>query len=221
MSIYIVGEGWRDVGDPDYAGEQFFLDGVLPVLVRRILEECCGRDLAYLHFESQHLVRLQEAGGYERKVAAALRRAQLAEARAAVIVVDRDRTPGQERLHKLREGRSQAQTKGLTLPLAVGVAIETMEAWLLADEQAIVAALDCGPIGRGVDPESLRGRPRQADHPKVMLQAHVEHDKHQRPALDCLRAIAEVAELNVIRDRCPSGFQPFYEEVRQFLAPLF
>jgi hypothetical protein len=213
MKIRFIGEGVSDVG-----GER--CTGIVPVLTRNVLAAKLGRAPAMEH-DTAPLPRFH-GKGYAAKAQVAITEAHRQGLDGVAIAVDRDGRRGTERLKLLRQGRDAATAKA-AMPAAVGVAIETIEAWLLADEPAIGRALrfekppPCGP-----DPESLDGKPSTDDHPKVRLAHHLAMDADRARANQArLEAIAEEADVAEIERRCVKGFKPFAEEVRDRLAPIF
>jgi hypothetical protein len=147
-------------------------------------------------------------------------------AEAAVIVVDRDRTPGRERLGKLvaqREGLRSDRERPLLVPISVGVAVETIEAWLLADEVVLCEVLGLPhPAQPKGSPEALDGTPGQANHPKCVLNQHLSRDTHPgRHFLDQAMEIARHMDLEKVARVCPQGFAPFREDVISELGPHF
>lgn len=134
---------------------------------------------------------------------------------AVIVVVDRDRTRPGLRLAALKAWRTYAEQEGeaLSMKTALGVAVETVEAWLIADETALNTALDLHP--RAVTapaPEQLNGAPGTDKHPKTYLRSLLARKRREvRWPYD---AIAEQARLDVLAARCPEGFAPFAAEVK-------
>lgn len=209
MRVLFVGEGVTDVGGERHAG-------VVPRLTEKVLEARVGSPVT-LKAERTPLPRFHRSRGYEAKVVIAIKEADREGFDAITIVVDRD---GQkERMKKLRQGADDA-SREVPLPAVVGLAVETLEAWLLADEQAIRETLDCD-VPSGPDPEKLSGRPGTDLHPKDRLAKLLAADAHtQRTNIERFEAIAERADVGVIERRCKQGFAPFAKEVRRVLAPL-
>lgn len=90
---------------------------------------------------------------------------------------------------------------------ALGVAVRTFDAWMLADEKALAAVLGC-KCPRQKDPETL-------SEPKTKCQELLETGTTELSGLSYLyAAVAEVAELTQIEERCRRGFAPFAQRVR-------
>jgi hypothetical protein len=138
VRLLLVSEGLLDVGtsgrrEPaDDSGDE--RRGAVSVLVRRMLEEKLGRDVADREIERDVLPRVHarsdQVSGYPRKVLLAIKEAALRGCTSVAIVVDRDRTPGGSRLAELRAGRALAEAAGepLAYRTALGVAVEMAEA---------------------------------------------------------------------------------------------
>src|SRR5262249_45366949 len=159
-----------DIGTPgrDQAGQEHTdaeeRRGAVGVLVRRVLEEKLGRNVRDWEIEREVLPRVHArsdaVSGYPRKVMLAIAEAKARGCSSVAIVVVRARTEGGSRLAQLREGRDLAEREGnpLAYKAALGVAIEMVEAWLLADEQALNEALALDPQTAAIaDPEGLDG----------------------------------------------------------------
>jgi hypothetical protein len=224
VTVLIVSEGALDVGtsgrravDYDASDER---RGAVSVLVRRLLEQKWGREVADWELERAVLPRAhhrsEEVSGYPRKVLLAITEAAARKCSSVVIVVDRDRTDGGSRLAELREGRALAEADGkpLAYRTALGVAIEMVEAWLLADEKALNEALGLAPPTPAIaDPEQLDGGPRTDTYPKSVFRSLVK-----RGSADSGTPYDDVAartRLDVIERRCRAGFAPFAQEVRE------
>ncbi len=222
--ILFVGEGSTDVGlertpvrlwlagdtdGPDEGKRR----GVVPVLVLRALRE--GMPGAAVEMEAVLTrTRRMHGRGFARKVKAAMVDAQAAGLDGVVFVIDRDGGSGRARLSEMRDGRAKGEADGFAVPTVLGMAIEMLEAWLLADETALNHALGITLPGALPDPEGI------AD-PKAKLNEVDDPAKFAGDAVARDEAIAEATRLNVVCKRCPRGFRPFHDEVVQRLGPLF
>lgn len=224
MKLLLVSEGPLDIGTgrgaADAKGTGDERRGAVGVLVRRLLEEKLGRDLHEWEIESDVLPRVharsEDVSGYERKVCLAIREAGIRGCSSVAIVVDRDRTEGGARLAALRAGRSMAERQGqpLALKTALGVAIETVEAWLLADEKALNEALAPDPpVSTLASPERLNGGPHTDKHPKVVFRTIVGRARAgtSTPYDD----VAACVRLDILKQRCSDGFAPFADEIQK------
>ena len=222
IRILVVGEGPADVGSDrglGAFGEQAEgRIGAVRVLVERLLASTLGRNPPPMEFQGERLSaigRRHVASGYEGKVVAAITEATSRRCTALAIVIDRDGTDGNRRWSLLEKGRAEARARGLALAdkAAIGVAIETVEAWLLADVLALNEALALDPpAGQTETPEGLDGAASSPRHPKTVLRDLIARSpvKGTSP----LEAIARRARLEVLGDRCPKGFAGFARDVR-------
>jgi hypothetical protein len=221
VRLRLVSEGLLDVGTSMQLHQsEEPKEGAVRVFVRRLLEEKFGREVSDWEIESSVLPRAHDrsdsVSGYERKVYLAIIGAAADDCSSVAVVIDRDRTESGVRLKALRSGRSLTEEKGepLAYKTALGVAIETVEAWLLADEKALNEALSPSPPVQGLPaPEGLDGAPGTANHPKQMFRAFVK-----RATKDVAAPYDEVAQrvrIDFLEQRCKEGFAPFAEEVRE------
>jgi hypothetical protein len=159
----------------------------------------------------------RSAVGFANKLQAVLALPAGREADAIVMVVDREGLRNRDRIHDLNEGRDALQAANK--PCAVGVAIEMIEAWLMADERALQQALGSHSVGRQPDPETLASREEQSDlNPKGRLRRIMEQSLggpvyYEDYPLHCA-AIASTLAIGVLEERCPEGFRPFATQVR-------
>jgi len=210
--IDIFGEGRTDVGDDPRP--QPPAKGVVPILVHTL----CGRPPTM--FVKRHgMPFMQQRGTLRQKVRFAKRQARLGRSAGAAFVVDSEGDL-RERLEELNAGRRMEPGE---FPMAVGVAHPCIEAWLLADANALRRALEL-PANPDVpeSPEDLPA-PRQdrRNNPKTVL-ARIAGSRHQDLDADAKHRIAAAMnDMPLVRQRCPLGFDPFAGEVEQHLKPLF
>jgi hypothetical protein len=207
LIVFIVlGEGNTDVTrDPAEAR------GALRVLVRRLLSEAFGRDVRDSEVEGDRLFRLRGRGGFARKLERSIaQHSRKTEVTGIAVAIDRDGPQNSRRLRLLEEGRAEAERKRRRLAdrTAVGVMIEMLEAWLLADTRALARVL--GATGAMPDPETI-------GDPKPRLNTLI-HEAGLTIA-DAYDQLAESADLEEIRRRC-GAFEDFAREVRQRAARL-
>jgi hypothetical protein len=198
------------------------------LLLKILLERILGIEGRLEPFEDARLPFLlgNPAGKLCRQAARLIRDCVRSGAEAAVVVVDRDRTESRKRLDALRQQREDLRTgrgKPLWIPMAVGVAVETVEAWLLADELCLCDVLGLPhpdqPIG---SPEKLNGHPGEPRHPKYVLNGYFNRDvRPERGFRDRVLAVAQRMNLDMVAERCPQGFARFREDVLREFGPLF
>jgi hypothetical protein len=218
VRLLIVSEGALDVGSAHEDGSE--RRGAVGVLVRRLLEEKLGRELRDWEIECEHLPRThagsEGVSGYPRKVLLAIEEAAARGCTSVVIVVDRDRTEGGSRLAELRAGRDLAETRDepLAYKTALGVAVEMVEAWLLADEQALNEGLGLAPPTHAIpDPEGLDGRRGTDTYPKSIFRTLVRRGR--AAGASPYDVVASRARIDVLERSCRLGFAPFAGEVRE------
>ncbi len=195
MKILVVSEGKHELGDAEH-------EGALVVLVRRTLTkpaECVTERISdpkvRVHW------RCGEGQGFVRRTLAWIRFAERNGFDALVLVIDQDGYAERER----EITTAQADTR-LTLPRALGVAIRTFDAWMLADERALSQCLG-REISRQKDPEGIRD-------PKHVCRQLLDGSGNPISQAEFYAATANAADLNILAERCPRGFAPFAAHVR-------
>jgi len=216
IRLLVLGDGPSELGsvlDEDIAPP---LLPALPKLVHRIGQ--CRANVVYCCRQFKPVGHAPGRGHkYARKVKQAIRMAWEEKFDAVVIVVDRDRHHDSDRIVPLRQGRDEMDIKPFP-KCAVGVAVETFDAWMIVDGNA---AKLCGgdPAKTHANPESLHGKEGRgpSEHPKEVVAAIFgnAHGLAEKYA-----AIAEVVNLDLLEDCCPQGFKPFADEVRERVGPV-
>jgi hypothetical protein len=212
--VLIFGEGRHELADR--VGEA--LRGgdlpALPQLVHRILQEPVG-----VTYECRMWKDVKHVAGKGHKLARKVKRAILQataqEFGAVVVLIDRDRNDDSELIVPLKEGRDSMS--GLAgAACAVGAAVETFDAWMIADSNAVEMAggdkSQCHP-----SPENLAGKEGTGNHPKDKV-ANIFGGSGGLG--DRYKQIASAVRLKHLERCCPRGFAPFAEEVRTRLSPL-
>ncbi|MBA2431924.1 MAG: DUF4276 family protein [Chthoniobacterales bacterium] len=120
---------------------------------------------------------------------------------AVILVIDEDGR--HERTKEFTEAQNYA---GRKIRRALGVAIRTFDAWMLADEVALTKVLNF-PINCQPDPETIR-------HPKRALGSIHERIEEAQTAAAIYSEIADHINLDTLETRCPKGFAPFAQRVR-------
>lgn len=217
--MLLFGEGKADVGVESAGWDADARRGVVRIMMQAVLERHFGREIQDWEIAVERLPHLHGESGYVAKVRAAIKEARRRECSCVAVVVDRDRTtPGDRRMKRLQEGRADAQRgpdsrlAELAHRTALGVAVECVEAWLLADEVALTRAL-ATPVGRVSNPETLAGKPGTDQHPKQVLLALFPR-KIECSTGEMLERIAhEVEDPGTVESRCPS-FGAYAAELR-------
>lgn len=210
-TVLVLGEGRHELGselDSPLHGDEL---PALPRLIHRLLSESRRASYTCRAFKTVRAIH-GRGGKFAKKTVAAVRWAKRNGFGAVVIVIDRDRRPDRERLTALRQGRDLVGGPPYP-PCALGVAVETFDAWMIADNRAIKAA--GGDSGKcHSTPESLDGREGTGRHPKDRAAEILGQGLGEKYA-----AVAAVVDLELLEKQCPKGFKPFADEVRQRIGP--
>ena len=114
---------------------------------------------------------------------------------ALILLIDRDRETERVRQLDLAQAFEQVEFRR-----ALGVAIESFDAWILADEKALTKILG-RPVRTQKTPESIR-RPKEACAELGILRS------------DLYDEVCQILEIEALTQRCPEGFAPFAQRVR-------
>lgn len=122
-----------------------------------------------------------------------------------ILLVDED---GQrERLTQITTAQDTTQSH---LRRAMGVAVRTFDAWMLADESALTSVLGY-EVNRRPDPETIH-------QPKEDCAALLEDSPNDMAQSEMYAGIADQVDLGILSQRCPLGFGPFSTRVRAVFA---
>ncbi len=224
--VFLAVEGVNDGGalgqSPQARANDPSNEGALQPLVRRILEdeiEIRGQKTTMLRLS--HLTDPAHATGRRVRQASVL--AALDGCDVLVMHADVDATEPLGDAAGARttvaqlidEGFAVAERGGGGVPQDRAIACvpcRTIEAWLLADHEALRAAADDDNVTaeRAVaDPEALWGdNAAGTDHPKHVLRRALR-PRDPRAATRDYRRLAESADLDRIESACPVSFAPF------------
>ena len=197
MRILIVSEGVHELGDDSR-------DGALVMLASRLLNLDEGVSFEKEKVSSPKVRQHTQPGRGSRYKKRALGWIRLAEREgydAIILVIDQD--GDEERKQQFDQGQDDPR---LPLPRALGVAIKTFDAWMLADEQALSEVLET-PIDPLPNPES------ESD-PKRRCESLRDTAQSQLSLREMYARIASRTDLEKLGDRCPNGFAPFARRVR-------
>lgn len=190
MKVLLVGEGRHEAG------------GALETLVRRLSQREMQCDFRKISDPLLHAHHGRGQGMFKRAVRWLLQAAQEGYD-ALVLLVDHDGFD-----QRIREiDLAQDERRLSVLPRALGVAIRTFDAWMLADEVALRQVLQCPAIQRQPAPETIGDPKSRCD--QLCCEAG-------RPMAlsDMYKAVLQTANLDILVERCPSGFAPFAARVR-------
>jgi len=126
----------------------------------------------------------------------------------------------QERLKELTRGRDAEFPE---FPMAVGAPHPCIEVWLLADPAAIMKGMKLGHPPE--IPNELESLPAPCQNrkrnPKTILAECCALKRSELTTTEKDRIAAEIRVLQRLRDRCPTSFAPFADEVEHHILPLF
>lgn len=208
----LFGEGKTDIGKGEGVPVRP-TSGVLPCLLHAL----CGKPSSMLL--KRRPVSFLHGKGWAQKVQFAKRQAYYNKSAGVVFVMD---TEGKqrERMEELTKGRDAELPE---YPMAVGAPHPCIEVWLLADPAAIKKGLGFGQSPQV--PENLESLPAPCQdrrrNPKTILAECCGVKGSELTTAHKARIAAEIRVLQRLRDRCPTSFAPFADEVEQRIRPLF
>lgn len=140
--------------------------------------------------------------GFYKRAVRWMRHAEISGYDAVVLLVDEDGR------HERRDeiNAAQEEQRVTRVSRALGVAIRTFDAWMLADEQALTRALN-HPVSRQPEPESII-------HPQEVCRQLLEVCSSKSSQAEMYTVVALSADLSVLSERCRLGFAPFAERVQ-------
>lgn len=190
MRVLIVSEGRNE------------LDGALETLVRRSIgpkdvlfetDKISRAGIGHIHGKGQRLYK---------KVLAWFRHAERQGFNAIVLLTDRDGDPSRV------PAMDNAQASDFkAIPRACGIAIESFDAWMLADEKALSHVLGC-TVQRQPDPETMPDA-------KSSCITLIDNSPRSLGLSLCYLALTEALDLDQLATRCPNGFQVFANRLKQ------
>jgi hypothetical protein len=190
MKVLLVGEGAHE------------LSGALEQLVQRVSAKPLDCTRARVQDNSIH-AHHGKGRGYFKKTVRWILEARERGFDALVLVIDQDsRTERNEELRQAQEENSV--TRGIAR--AVGVAIRTFDAWMLADELAAGQVLACN-----VSPQQA---PETIGMPKEVCRGLLTASGREIGLSQMYAEIAAVARIDLLEQRCPRGFGTFALRVR-------
>ncbi len=192
MRVLVVAEGKHE------------RSGALENLLKRL-----GGEQAIFEFERVSDNRIHavhgKGRGYIKRALRWLMEAQKRGVDALILLIDED---GQrERIMEISD--AQGSTLSL-LPRALGVAIRTFDAWMLADEKALTRVLGYA-VSTQPEPEGIR-------NPKELCMRLLADGPNQMAQSQMYAEVSCQMDLDVLCTRCPSGFSPFAAHVRAVFA---
>ncbi len=142
MRVRLVCEGNLD----GRVGRHGQCEGAAKIILRRILSNDDAEHAAGFKFDVRKLASFTKGGGFRRKIVEAISdAAEVGGIDALVVLVDRDKAEYDYRLAELLGGISdmeqQDSTRAMAARTVAGMAIEELEAWLLADANFLTSKL--------------------------------------------------------------------------------
>lgn len=196
MKVLIVAEGKHE------------RSGSLETLVRRLLSGNPEFDLDDIH---RRLSPLHGIGGFDycKRALQWIQEAQKRGYDAIVLLLDEDGYP--DRIKGIDQAQARL-SKTAMLPRALGVAIRTFDAWMLVDEKALSDTLSCIVLCQP-SPEDIH------DPKSVCKQLRDDSPDCKLGLAEMYASVAEKTCIEILEQRCPSGFKPFAERVRALASP--
>lgn len=176
--------------------------GALEALVRRTVPKI---DQCAFARVSDRRVQIQpgKGGGLYKRVLQWVLEARRSGFDALVLVIDEDGY--RERIRQLDQAQAEVAST-FHFPRAIGIAIRSFDAWILADERALSDALVCS-IQRQPSPEDNRD-------PKADCQFIRDSCPTEISIRDLYAKVALCVDLRCLSDRCPKGFGVFAARLR-------
>jgi hypothetical protein len=212
VTVELFGEGKTDIGKGEGVPVRP-TSGVLP----RLLHLLCGKPSTMLL--KRRPTSFLQGKGWPQKVQFAKRQAYYNKSAGVVFVMD---TEGEQRkrMEELAKGRDAEFPE---FPMAVGAPHPCIEVWLLADPAAIMKGMGLSqPPQVPGDLESLPAPCKdRRRNPKTILAGCCGTQKSELTTTEKDRIAAEIRVVQRLKDRCPTSFAPFADEVEQRIRPLF
>lgn len=193
MRVLVVSEGKHE------------RSGALENLLKRLGGQHATFELDRVSNKEIHAFHGQGKGYFKR----ALRWLLEAEKRgvdALVLLIDEDGQ--QERVRQINDAQDSTQ---FPLSRALGVAIRSFDAWMLADERALTRVLGY-EITKQPDPETIRDPKQQCADLRTGGSSGISQSEMYAEISSCL-------DLDVLCTRCRRGFGPFAGRVRRLFRP--
>jgi hypothetical protein len=210
MKLLFVGEGPTDVGSPGFALPPRPATGVIFILSKKICPSISTESFAYYWRELQVLNREKKGSIDAAKVAQAIFLAARHGCDGTVFVLDADR----HALEELERGVERGLKVVGSHPAVVGVAVKTIEAWILGTPTGLATVLKktVDEITQHYKPhsvEDMNPRSGKGEKRSKELVAKIAESGHRDDDSPFREAVAENADLNELMRHCKEGFKPF------------
>lgn len=202
MRVLLVSEGKHE-GQPAEEKPQ-----ALQALVQRVLP-------AGIAFERVDVTTVQRRNplhgkgeGFFKLAMRAMIEAQKNRFDGIVLLVDADRD--HDRIRQFSQAQEDQRS---SIRRALGVAVEAFDAWILADHQAMSQVL-AATVQLQKLPETLAGGKGSANHPKHVCRQLMNQHRWNGSQAKFYEAVCRCADLDVVAERCPTGFAPFLQRLQ-------
>ncbi len=193
MKVLLVSEGHHELGkDQETGALEFFVRGIYEGSLQCDLAKVSRKDIHAHHGKGR---------GYFKRAIRWMLEAKKKGYDALILVIDQDNQP--DRIQQFTDAQ---ETDDLLFRRALGVAIRTFDAWILADERALSQILK-DTISQQSRPEAIR------DAKERCAQLHT-NSKVALSQSEFYAAVAAEAKIDTLEEQCPKGFAPFAERVR-------
>jgi len=188
MRVLVVAEGKHE------------LQGALRSLLEKLGGESSTFD--YDRVSSNTIHAFHGIGsGYFKRAIRWLMEAEKRSVDALILLIDEDGES--DRIKQIQDAQDSLLSQ---FPRAMGVAIRTFDAWMLADEKALTEVLDYN-INRQTDPETII-------NPKQVCARLLEESQVQISQSEMYARVSCKIDIDILCDRCQTGFRPFAAYVR-------
>ncbi len=188
MRVLVVAEGKHE------------LHGALRNLIEKLGGE--GSTFDYDRVSSNKIHTFHGIGNrYFKRALGWLKEAEKKGADALILLIDEDGE--RNRFKQIQDAQDYLLSQ---LPRAMGVAIRTFDAWMLADEKALTEVLGDN-INRQADPETI-------PNPKQVCEELLTNSQIQIRQREMYARVSSKINIDILCDRCQSGFRPFATYVR-------
>ena len=190
MKVLLVSEGHHEMGkDQETGALEFFVRGIYEGSLQCDLAKVSRKDIHAHHGKGR---------GYFKRAIRWMLEAKKNGYDALILVIDQDNQP--DRIKQFTEAQ---KTDNILFRRALGVAIRTFDAWILADERALSQILN--------DTISAQSRPEEVRDAKERCAELLTNSMAQN---EFYAAVAAKARIDTLEKQCPKGFAPFAERVR-------
>jgi len=196
MKVLIVSEGKHELGN-EHRDQSL---AALRTLVCRVVGQDLQCDLDTVRNVGRHITG-GKGDRFKRKAIECMKQAEKRGYDAMVFLIDEDGDVDRRRQLDMAQ-----EYVGIGIRRAIGLAIRTFDAWMLADETALSNALSAR-VQRQPDPEDIKD-------PKSHCRKLREDLGLGWGLTDMYEQIARIADLAIIEKRCPRGFGNFADRLR-------